>query len=94
MDIETAQKAVLANFGFERVHKTMVALDWGWATASGLKVPDEDEIKLFVIRLIRQAFEERKANEPMQLSGGGFSVAITEESNVEVQFVVESCRVI
>ena len=94
MELEKIQKEILANFDFKRVHDAMVALNWEWAQPSGLRVPELDEIKTFALLLIRQAFQERKTESGyIRLSGGGFSVAITKENHVELQFVIEDCRV-
>ena len=50
---------IMDEFNFAQVLKTMEALDWKWATDSGLSIPDMNELKATAEQLLRSAAESR-----------------------------------
>jgi len=71
---------VMDCFEFERVHKTMVALDWKWSIVDG--VPQLHEIKKAARKHLRNALEEGMS------WSGGFR-ATYKDDVLELLFVVE-----
>jgi hypothetical protein len=93
MTVEEVQKQIVAEFDFERVKTVMTAIDWKWSFPSGdFRVPTEDEMKSFALRLVRDVIVgAKKTKQRFGLSSGGFSaIAYGEGDKVTLEFVVES----
>jgi len=86
-DKEKVVSEVLDVFNFEKVHKTMVFLDWKWKSGN---VPTVEELHEQAEMLVRESLE----SESMILSTGGFTVVkIPVEKDkvmLELMFNVES----
>ena len=71
-------KEVISTFNFEKVHKTMVFLDWTWRFD---KVPDVVELKHTAERLLKEAGKKclkhynTNPNIPYIIMSGGFRVS-------------------
>ena len=88
---------VLAWFDFDKVHKTMVALDWGWA---GEGVPDLQQLKESAFQRMSdaalQAMSPDNTDDPgigwMSSSGGLKAMAWRDENynlaKIQLEFVV------
>lgn len=70
---------IMDNFDFERVHKTMVALKWGWWN---IGVPELSDIKKSARRLLKTSIEENTC-----VGTGGFLVE-KEGDYISLKFVV------
>lgn len=70
MDRIDAIYEVLRSFNFEKVEKTMRALEWKWAFGQELRVPEIDEMKDTCLRLLSAA-----ACDKGTVSSGGFEAS-------------------
>jgi hypothetical protein len=70
MDRIDAIYEVLRSFNFEKVEKTMRALEWKWAVGQELRVPEIDEMKDTCSRLLNAA-----ARDKTTISSGGFEAS-------------------
>jgi len=93
INLERAKKDILTNFDFDFVHTVMAASCWRWALSDGYRVPTVDELRVYALSLVREAANDFAAHGKAAISGGGFSVTISEGGLVCVDFVVESCSV-
>ena len=74
---------IMDNFDFEKVHKTMIALNWGWADSDGgLSIPDLSDIKKSARCRLKTAMEEN-----VSCASGGFFVE-KEDDYISLKFVV------
>ncbi len=94
--LKTKLKEILECLDFDRINKTMIALDWGWTKLNykTTKIPNIDELKEGVVHLVIKTFHRYKtSNEfPILVSTGGFEVELTPSGkyfNISVKFVVE-----
>ena len=93
--LENMKGNILANFDFCKVHTVMSALDWGWASLDGHRVPMISEIMDEAKRLLDEVIESHLSDgENHQISTGGLEVAINicEEDGIpdlSLKFVVE-----
>lgn len=62
----------LEELDYEKIHETMVKLDWGWAMEDGLRIPSISEIKNNLKNLIFDLFEHDESY--YRISTGGFTV--------------------
>lgn len=71
---EFLAKEIGKNFGWDRVHKAMIALNWCWSLGrdsfgnDNMGIPNIETIKNHAYRLLKQAYEEDKT-----ISTGGFT---------------------
>ena len=95
MTVDEIQKQILADFDFELVKAVMTAIGWKWSLANGdFRVPTEDEMKAFALRLIRDVVDgAERTNARFGISSGGFCV-VADGGKVSLDFVVESAEVI
>jgi hypothetical protein len=70
MDRIDAIYELLRSFNFEKVEKTMRALEWKWAVGQELRVPEIDEMKDTCSRLLNAA-----ARDKTTVSSGGFEAS-------------------
>lgn len=82
---------VIEKFNFEKVHVTMVALDWAWQTTegNGLAVPSVAKLKARARYLLREAINHKC------VATGGFVARYLpkvddEPEQFTLQFMVES----
>ena len=76
---------IMDNFDFERVHKTMIALNWGWADKDDyelLSIPEMYELKSHARKLLKASMEEN-----MCIGTGGFFVE-KDGDYISLKFVV------
>lgn len=66
---------VMDYFNFEKIHKTMLFLNWTWHNTG---VPEIYELRQFVRELLNQLFEENLK----EISCGGFHLYRKEDSIV------------
>jgi hypothetical protein len=92
--LEQSFNHVIANLDFNKIHKTMVKLDWRWSIfgIKDLVIPTENQM----IGHIREGFYDvihEIANEgytSASVSGGGFTVIVDLNNYyVNVRFVIE-----
>ena len=85
-------------FDFEKVHKTMEFLNWGWAVENGTIVPSIEEIRRKAFELLCEVAEYAdNLDEEMTdrvIGTGGFEAKIFLNENdmpeFELKFVLES----
>jgi hypothetical protein len=70
MDRIDAIYEVLRSFNFEKVEKTMRALEWKWAVGQELRVPEIDEMRGTCSILLNAA-----ARDKTTISSGGFEAS-------------------
>jgi|LakMenEpi03Aug12_release.lakeMendotaPanAssembly.Ray.scaffolds.fasta_scaffold1359239_1 hypothetical protein len=70
MDRIDAIYELLRSFNFEKVEKTMRALEWKWAVGQELRVPEIDEMKDTCSRLLNAA-----ARDKTTIGSGGFEAS-------------------
>lgn len=94
--LKTKLEEILAHLNFDRINKTMIALDWGWSKPNCklLEIPNIEELKAKVVNLVIKAFHHYKtSNEiPISVCTGGFEVELTPSEkhfNISVKFVVD-----
>ena len=93
---------IMANFNFNKVHKTMTALKWKWATTDGYEIPTVVELRRKVKKELITAITYAKSKNhnntydiPFELESGGFKVIAfvnkeyTKIEILELQFIVE-----
>lgn len=79
---------IMDSFDFERVHKTMVALDWGWATDEmTIEVPDIKRIRSEARSMMKRCLETC-TEEGTGVGTGGFT-AMFHGDGLTLRFVVE-----
>jgi hypothetical protein len=83
---------IMDYFNFEKVGKTMKALNWEWRDNG---VPDIYEIKRFARQIMKECYEySLKDKESKRLSSGGFYVFSEFEdgifTGIELSFILES----
>lgn len=84
---------ILCHFNFERVHKAMLALDWGWASGPPYDIthiPDLVEIKESALSQLN--YTARKCEEngrEFHCGTGGFEVSAYPDGSMSLKFVVE-----
>ena len=92
-DKQEAIDACLNNFRWDRVHRVMTELDWGWISCN-MQVPTVYEMMRSATRLLERAWDDRCTVET-----GGFRavyIPADEEENtvlpagLELHFIVES----
>jgi hypothetical protein len=70
-------------FDFSKVHRTMVALDWKWASAED-GVPTEPEIREMARKLMEDAI-----NQKVSIGTGGFRVHYDKKDDfISLSFVI------
>lgn len=70
---------ILDNFEFEKVHKAMVALDWGWGSLGGeRRVPEVSELKIEARKLLTEVIDRHieTGNKWVGISTGGFDTEL------------------
>jgi hypothetical protein len=93
---------IMGEFNFAMVHKTMVALDWKWASSKNY-IPSMDELRIEAERLLRDAadirldmFRDEPWESPIGCSTGGFKATAwcnedkTKITRLNLDFVVSS----
>jgi len=93
---------IMDEFNFAIVHKTMVALDWKWASSKNY-IPSMDELRIEAERLLRDAadirldmFRDELWESPIGCSTGGFKATAwcnedkTKITRLNLDFVVSS----
>jgi hypothetical protein len=93
---------IMDEFNFATVYKTMVALDWKWASSKNY-IPSMDELRAEAERLLRDAadvrlnmWQDEDWKSPIICSTGGFSAAAwcnedkTKITRLELEFIVSS----
>lgn len=81
---------IMDNFDFEKVHKTMVALDWTWVVSledNLFEIPDKQAIMKEARRIMRQCLETC-TEEGTGVGTGGFT-AMFHGDGLTLRFVVE-----
>jgi uncharacterized protein YaaW (UPF0174 family) len=84
---------IINNFDYEKVYKTMIALDWKWFMKNlSYRTPSIDEMKEINRKYLKYVYEFYKSYkddeiEPM-VSSGGFYYKIIEEDN-EKDFILK-----
>ncbi len=82
-------KVIMESFDFERVHSTMVALDWEWNMRKiENRVPTLKEIKDNVEWQLNSLIEYWKGS-PLEQGTGGFEVSVNKYAELGIKFVVE-----
>jgi hypothetical protein len=76
--------SIMNGFNFEKVHKCMILLNWGWAEPGG--VPSVVELKAMAMRLLVDAINSK--NECSTMACGGF-VATKDNDGLGLSFVLE-----
>ena len=91
--LEKMRDNIIENFGYEQVHKTMVALDWEWCDCG---VPDIQTLIIESRRLLDDVIEYHlsKGNNTCCIATGGFEAMlnICEEDGIpdlSLKFVVD-----
>jgi hypothetical protein len=70
-------------FDFSKVHQTMVALEWKWASAEN-GIPTEPEIREMARKLMEDAI-----NQKVSIGTGGFRVRYDKKDNfISLSFVI------
>lgn len=94
--LKTKLKEILECLNFDRINKTMIALDWGWRTTNSktVGIPSIEQLKVAVVNLVIKTFHHYKtSNEfPILVGTGGFEVELTHSEkyfNFSVKFIVE-----
>lgn len=78
-------KEILEWFDFEKVHRTMVALNWTWSTMSGSEIPSIEEIKRTARSLCSDSYE----NKTNIASGGLWAKYNEKRDELTLEFKVE-----
>ena len=93
--LKTKLKETLECLDFDRINKTMIALDWGWSkpNCKTVGIPSIEQLKVAVVNLVIKTFHHYKtSNEfPISVGTGGFEVELTPSGkyfNLSVKFVV------
>lgn len=84
---EEKWQIILENFGWERVYKTMKALDWDWCIDKKNNlygIPTIKTLQNSAKRLLKDAWDEKKG-----ISSGGFT-ATYEDGDLALDFTVEA----
>lgn len=86
---------ISANMDWEKIHKTMLRLEWVWSRCDG--IPDEYEIRTFGLSIAGQAYDklsEDLSHDTYTVVSGGFEAVAFKNSDdsisVELKFVVTS----
>jgi hypothetical protein len=74
------------DFDFERVHKTMLALDWRWQGSP--TSPTVDEMKNWLDKLFLSMLKEYKHG-IVGMKSGGFTLSVDKKAHVIISFIVE-----
>ena len=88
------QKAIdniVDNFNWEKVHKTMVALDWTW-TDSNLETPTTGMLFRCAVRLLHDAYdgvEKNKCNYSVRTGGFHARAIVDGEEIYELRLTFE-----
>jgi hypothetical protein len=82
----TRYEKLKKDFDFERVHKTMLALDWRWK--GNPTSPTIDEMKNWLDKLFYSMLKEYKHG-IVGTKSGGFALSIDEKAHVIISFIVE-----
>jgi len=95
---------IMDEFNFATVHKTMVALDWKWASSKNY-IPSMDELRAEAERLLRDVtdvrlnmWQDEDWKSPIICSTGGFSATAwcnedkTKIRRLELEFIVSSWK--
>lgn len=98
-DFNRAAADIMERFDFNRVYKTMQALDWAWATSPN-QPPSIQELKstaqMLLDGCVRAWKEEALPQSGMFYGTGGFEARITcftkGEPQLSLTFSVEACR--
>lgn len=100
-DIESLKEMrdnIMDNFDFERVHRVMEALEWGWATGGNFDtvIPDTSDIRKTARKLMDEVIEKyaKTGKEWYCVSTGGFDVELLVNEDdglpdLTLKFVVE-----
>jgi hypothetical protein len=95
---------IMDEFNFATVYKTMVALDWKWASSKNY-IPSMDELRAEAERLLRDVadvrlnmWQDEDWKSPIICSTGGFSAAAwcnedkTKIRRLNLEFIVSSWK--
>ncbi len=80
MNKEKIKKDLLDSFQFEKAQEIMEILDWKLVLPTGYKIPDMDELREFVSRLVDDFLKDDRLS---FISSGGFRVEKTSLANDE-----------
>lgn len=82
---EKAIENIIENFNWEKVHKTMVALDWTWYDSEG-EVPTIGALFNCAIKLLHDAYDgaERFKSNYRVGTGGFYARATVDEETKEI----------
>ncbi len=75
-------KSIIENFDFEKVHKVMKALNWGWYSKDEdeLIIPSISQMIMFAQDMLYRALEEKQS-----FSSGGFWARYIEYKPEEIK---------
>ena len=76
---------IMDNFDFERVHKTMIALNWGWVDKDDCELfstPEVYELKSHARKLLKRSIENKES-----IKTGGFGVD-KDGDYISLKFIV------
>lgn len=94
MNKQKAISEIIENFNWEKVRKTMTALDWTWVGSED-NVPSIGKLITTATRLLEQAYDGALRKQETYLSGtGGFEAVcyVDEDDNIcrlTLRFVVD-----
>ena len=84
---------ILNEFDFDKVHDTMVALDWKWASTQP-SVPSIRDLKdtarhllISVYNLRKNEYQETQPEVPVQVATGGFRAIALSNDDGEIDFL-------
>lgn len=92
LPLDEQVEKIMKSFDFKKVHKTMILLDWKWATKKGPQVPSTKAIKAQARKMLAElvdTYDEQVATR--RFSTGGFSASRCYDS-LFLQFVLESAE--
>lgn len=93
-EIKTAQDKIdyiMDNFDFNKVEKTMRALDWKWCGAeSDDSIPIQSDLRKQARRLLKQASAKVVSEDDFRycVSTGGFRAIKYYDGNISLEFIV------
>lgn len=83
---EELYQLIEKNFQWDKVLKTMIALNWKWHHRNALIVPSLKRIKSTAYNLLKQAYEDKTS-----CGSGGFRAGY-EDGELWLEFVVEDIQ--
>ena len=97
IDKSKAINEIVENFNWERVQKTMTALNWTWAGEFGSSIPTTGALFRCAIDLLHHAYDgaEKEKADYSAGTGGFYARAIIDEETkeiVELRLAFEVCN--